>query len=77
MTSTALTHVVLAQTPGTQLNPSQSQLLERLRPELLREAQRDSRSALERIEQVAQWKVRHRAALTRMRVKRGAEADRG
>ena len=52
---------------------------ERLRnfQKLLREAQRDSRSALERIEQVAQWKVRHRAALTRMRVKRGAEADRG
>ncbi len=39
---------------------------------LLREAQRDSRSALERIEQVAQWKVRHRAAQTRMRIKRGA-----
>ena len=38
---------------------------------LLREAQRDSRSALERIEQVAQWKVRHRASVTRMRIKRG------
>ena len=44
---------------------------------LLREAQRDSRSALERIEQVAQWKVRHRAALTRMRIKRGAEREKG
>lgn len=52
---------------------------ERLRnfQKLLREAQRDSRSAQERIEQVAQWKVRHRAALTRMRVKRGAEAGKG
>ena len=38
---------------------------------LLREARRDSRSALDRIEQVALWKVRHRAAVQRVRMKRG------
>jgi alpha-2-macroglobulin len=40
LTSTALTHVVLAQAPGAQLSPAQAQLLDRLRPELLREGQR-------------------------------------
>ena len=40
MASTALTHVVLAQAAVAQLSPAQVQLLERLRPELLRESQR-------------------------------------
>ena len=38
---------------------------------LLREASHDSRSALERTEQVAQWKLRHRAAMQRARMKHG------
>lgn len=47
---------------------------ERLRNfhKLLREARRDAMNALERKEQVAQWKVRHRAARARSRAKAGA-----
>ena len=38
---------------------------------LQREAERDTMSALERKVQVAQWKVRTRAARARMNAKRG------
>ncbi|WP_234414105.1 ribosome small subunit-dependent GTPase A [Ideonella sp. A 288] len=46
---------------------------ERLRNyhKLLRESMRDSRSALERAAEVAQWKVRHKAATRRAHAKRG------